>query len=99
MLRKFKVNYFAASCDDVETNTKFAKSLELDFPILSDPTCATALAYGVVEGDGKYPARHTFYIGQDGKVLKVDRAVKPSTAGADVAAHLAALDIPEAPKD
>lgn len=83
----------------METNTKFAESLDLDFPILSDPSCATALAYGVVSGDGKYPARHTFYIGQDGAVLKVDREVKPSTAGEDVAAHLADLDIPRATKD
>lgn len=83
----------------METNTRFAQSLDLDFPILSDPTCATAKAYGVVIGDGKYPARHTFYIGQDGTVLKVDREVKPSTAGADVAAHLADLDIPRVTED
>ena len=88
-MRQFKVNYFAASCDDAETNTRFAESLDLDFPILSDPACTTALAFGVVKGDGKYPARHTFYIGEDGKVLKVDRQVNPATAGADVAAHLA----------
>ena len=98
-MRQFKVKYFAASCDDVETNTKFAQSLDLDFPILSDPTCATAQAFGVVIGDGKYPARHTFYIGQDGTILKVDRDVKPSTAGEDVAAHLADLDIPRATED
>jgi peroxiredoxin Q/BCP len=53
----------------------------------------------VVIGDGKYPARHTFYIGQDGTILKVDRDVKPSTAGEDVAAHLAGLDIPRATED
>ena len=29
--------YFTASCDDVETNKKFAESLKLDYPILSDP--------------------------------------------------------------
>ncbi len=37
MLRTFDVAYFAASVDDAETNKKFAESLELDYPILSDP--------------------------------------------------------------
>src|SRR5436190_22679590 len=45
-IRKFDVAYFAASCDDVETNTKFAKSLEVDYPILADPTRETATKYG-----------------------------------------------------
>ena len=85
--------YFAASCDDVETNTRFAKSLDLDYPILSDPGCEAALAYGVVQGEGKYPARHTFYIGADGRILHVDRKVNPSTAGDDVVARLQELEI------
>jgi len=88
------VVYFAASCDDVETNTRFAESLDLDYPILSDPGCQTALAYGVVKGDGKYPARHTFYTGTDGKILHVDRQVNPGTAGEDVVSRLRALNIP-----
>ena len=37
--------------------------------------------------------RWTFYIGKDGKVLYVDRAVKPDTAGTDVAARLAELRV------
>ena len=85
--------YFAASCDDVETNTRFAESLDLDYPILSDPGCEVALAYGLVQGEGKYPARHTFYIGADGRILHVDRKVNPSTAGDDVVARLQELEI------
>jgi peroxiredoxin Q/BCP len=42
---------------------------------------------------GEYAARHTFYIGADGKILYIDREVKPSSAGADIAARLAALGI------
>jgi len=87
------VAYFAASADDAETNKKFAESLELDYPILSDPGKEVARAYGVITGDGNYPARHTFYIGVDGKILFVDRQVKPGTAGADVAARLAELGV------
>ena len=46
--------------------------------------------------EGKYAARHTFYIGPDGKILFVDREVKPATSGADIAARLKELGV--APK-
>ena len=83
--------YFAASTDDAETNKKFAESLGLDYPILSDPGKETAEAYGVLKGN--FAARHTFYIGADGKILYIDRAVKPSSAGKDIAARLAELGV------
>ena len=83
--------YFAASTDDAETNKKFAESLKLDYPILSDPGKETAKAYGVLKGD--YAARHTFYIGADGKILHIDREVRPSSAGEDIAARLAELAV------
>ena len=37
-LKKFDVVYFTASCDTPELNKDFAESLQLDYPILSDPT-------------------------------------------------------------
>ena len=49
-IQAFDVAYFTASCDDAETNARFAKSLELDYPILSDPGKDVAKAYGVVHG-------------------------------------------------
>jgi peroxiredoxin Q/BCP len=85
------VAYFAASVDDAETNKKFAESLDLDYPILSDPGKETAEAYGVLRGN--FAARHTFYIGPDGKILYVDREVKPSSAGKEIAARLAELGV------
>jgi peroxiredoxin Q/BCP len=87
------VAFYAASCDDPEKNRKFAESLELDYPILSDPGKEVAKAYGVVSGTRAWPERWTFYIGKDGKVLHVDRNVKIKTAGADVAARLDELDV------
>ena len=57
-------------------NTKFAKSLEADYPILSDPGKKVARAYGVVTDKRQVPFRWTFYIGKNGKILKVDRMVK-----------------------
>jgi len=92
-IREFDVAFFAASIDKPETNRKFAESLELDYPILSDPTREVARAYGVLRGFGMYTARHTFYIGEDGTILFVDTNVRPRTAGQDVASRLEALGV------
>ena len=72
---------------------KFAQSLEADYPILADPEKEIAVQYGVVTPAREYPQRWTFYIGTDGKLLYVDREVKPASAGADVAARLTALGV------
>ncbi len=92
-LRAYDVAYFAASVDPLELITKFAKSLDADYPILADPDGTAAKAYGVVSPARAYPQRWTFYIGKDGKVLYVDREVKVASAGADVAARLAKLGV------
>ena len=47
-LKPLNVAYFTASVDTPELNKKFAESLELDYPILSDPDKTVAKAYGVV---------------------------------------------------
>ena len=88
-LRKFNVAYFTASCDPQEVNAKFAKSLELDYPILCDPEGSVANAYGV----GKPSKRYTFIIGKDGKLLDVEKKVKTDTHGKDVAAKLETLGV------
>ena len=62
-----------------------------DYPILADPTKATATAYGVL-GTFGVASRWNLYIGPDGKILYIDKAVKTSSAGQDVAAKLAELD-------
>jgi len=87
------VAYFAASIDGAATNRRFAESLGLDYPILSDPTKGTARAYGVLRGLGMFTARQTFYIGRDGTILFVDEDVDPGTAGETVAGKLAELGI------
>ncbi len=55
----------------------------------------TAEAYGVLAYEGRAAARHTVYIGADGKIVYIDRDVTPSTAGEDVIARLEALGIPK----
>ncbi len=84
--------YFTASCDTPETNKKFAESLSLDYPILSDPDAKVARAYGVVT-NRPFPKRHTFYIGKDGRILFVDRNVQAREDGANVAKKLKELGI------
>ena len=87
-----------ASVDDPDTNKEFAESLDADFPLLSDPSKATATAYGVLRdygaSIGTVAQRWTFYIGGDGRILKVDKEVNASTAGADVVASLRELNVP-----
>ena len=85
--------YFAASCDTAEKNKKFAESLKLDYPILSDPGKEVARAYGVVTAKSALPQRWTHYIGADGKILFIDKSVKAGSHGADIAAKLAALGV------
>jgi peroxiredoxin Q/BCP len=92
-IRAFDVAYFAASVDDAETNKKFAESLELDFPILSDPTKETARAYGVVNDTRPVAFRWTFYIKPDGTIAKIDKTIDPKNAGADTAKFLAELGV------
>ncbi len=84
---------FAASVDTPEDNKRFAESLALDYPILSDPGRQVAQAYGVVTPERQVAARWTFYIGLDGKILAVDRNVSTATAGQDVVARLGELGI------
>ena len=47
-LKELNVAYFTASVDTPEDNKKFAESLDLDYPILSDPDKTVAQAYGVM---------------------------------------------------
>jgi thioredoxin-dependent peroxiredoxin len=85
--------YFAASTDALETNRRFAKELELDFPILSDTKKEVADSYGVLRRVVGIAARHTFYIGKDGRILAIDRHVDPATHGAAVARKLEELAV------
>src|SRR5260370_38169231 len=70
------------SMDNLETQTKFAESLNLPFPLLADPEGVAAKAYGVANPAG-YANRVTFVIGKDGKVATViegTRELEPTAA-------------------
>ena len=91
-IRKFNVAYFMASVDSLEDNKGFAEKEKADFPLLSDPTKATATAYGVL-GQSGLANRWTFYIGKDGKVLAIEKTIKPATSAEDMAAKLGELKV------
>jgi thioredoxin-dependent peroxiredoxin len=104
LIRKYDVQYFMASVDSAEKNEEFAKATsvmlngkevmkaEADFPLLSDPTKEVAKAYGVLNERG-LANRWTFYIGKDGRILAIDKAVKPATSAEDLAAKLGELGV------
>ena len=95
VLRGFKARYFGASVDVPDTNRAFAESLGIDYPILSDPGKSIARAYGVLGASG-FPSRWTFFIGKDGRILDIDKQVRPSSHGEDVAGKLSQLGTPRA---
>ena len=98
-IRQFDVAYFTASCDTVDTNTKFAKKLELDYPILSDPEREVAAKYGLVSGIRRFPARKTFVIGKDGKILHIFERVKAAQHGKELIQKLKELKVDMAKKE
>jgi len=103
------VAYFMASVDPIEDNMKFAKATsvtlgtgdnarvvekkEADFPMLADPTQATAKAYGVFNELNMVANRWTFYIDKTGKVAAIDTAVRPATSAEDMLAKLDELKV------
>lgn len=93
-LKSLDAAYFTASCDDVDTNTRFAESVNADYPILSDPDMSVARQYGVVTDERKVPYRWTFYIGKDGNIVEIDKEVNTETHGLDVANRLRAIGVP-----
>ena len=93
MIKKYNAAYFMASVDAIEGaqgNKAFAEAYHADFPLLADPTKETAKAYGVLSERG-FANRWTFYIGKDGKIQAIDKAVKPATSAEDMAAKLGEL--------
>ncbi|RTR30619.1 peroxiredoxin family protein [Shewanella atlantica] len=92
LIREYNAAYMMASVDDLEDNQDFAKKQKADFPMLSDPTKETAKAYDVLNFV-RVASRVTFYIGKDGKILKIDEDINAETAAEDIAATLKQLGI------
>ncbi len=79
------------SVDSREKNKKFAESLGVAFPILSDEDKSVVRAYGVLMPIIRWANRVTFVIDKDGlirEVIKGSAAIEPADA-------LAACRLPE----
>jgi thioredoxin-dependent peroxiredoxin len=92
-LHDLKVAYFTASVDTPDQNEKFAKSLDLDYPILSDPEKTVAKEYGVLNPERGFANRWTFYIDKEGVIKEIDKKVNAPQAGPDIAAKLKELGL------
>ena len=86
------------SVDTLEDNTGFAKKENADFPILADPTKATATKYGELRNfsGASVANRWTFYIGPDGRIIDIEKMVRPATSGDDIVAKLTELNVARA---
>ena len=93
LIREYDVTYFMASTDELEDNVGFAEENNADFPLLSDPTKDTAKAYDVLMPVVGMAKRHTFYIGKDGRILKIDTDIRPATSAEDMAKTLGELGV------
>jgi peroxiredoxin Q/BCP len=91
-LKGLDVAYFTASVDTPDKNKAFAESLELNFPILSDPSKEFATALGVLGPKG-FAQRWTFYVDKDGKIVDIDKKVVTKSHGEDIAAKLKELGL------
>ncbi len=74
---------------------KFAESLELDYPILADEDGSVARAYGLLAGGRKSPARKTFIIGRDGRLLHIEQKVDTRKHGEQLVKTLEELGVPK----
>jgi peroxiredoxin Q/BCP len=92
-IRAFAARHYGISVGDAGTSREFAAALAVDYVILSDPDGGVARAYGVLGRSG-FPSRTTFFIGANGRILHIDRQVRPLSHGQDIAAALANLQIP-----
>ncbi|MDA9050626.1 peroxiredoxin family protein [Pseudomonadales bacterium] len=95
-IRQFDVAYFMASVDSLEDNKAFAEKNGASFPILSDADKQMSQAFGALSPGG-LARRWTFYIDRQGIVRKIDKAVSPRTAGAELVKNLQALKAPRRP--
>lgn len=92
LIKKYDVTYFMASVDPIDQNKGFAEQQKADFPLLSDPTKATATEFGVLNTNGM-ASRWTFYIDKNGRIAAIDKAVKPDTSAEDMAGKLGELNV------
>ena len=99
LIKKYDVTYFMASVDPLDGaqgNKAFAEAHNADFPLLSDATKATAMAYGVLNEQRGFANRWTFYIDKNGVITQIDKDVNAhlATSAEDMASKLGDPKVP-----
>jgi thioredoxin-dependent peroxiredoxin len=86
------------SVDTLEDNKAFALKEHADFPMLANPDKKVAFAYQVISPETpperQFAKRYTYYIDPTGKIVYIEKAVKPATSGQDIVAKLGELNVP-----
>jgi peroxiredoxin Q/BCP len=77
--KKANTVILGVSLDDKKKHEEFTKKENLNFPLLVDKDSVICRAYGVPIDFEKYPARWTFLIGKDGKIVQAYHEVHPKT--------------------
>ncbi len=93
-LKRYRVQVFGASIHPVSEQKEFAQSLHANFPLLADPSKATAKAYGVYISGLDTIERWAFLIDRRGVVRAIDHHVNPMEHGQDVLKLLSEQRIP-----
>lgn len=88
---------FGVSPDPVTSHAKFAKKLDLNYPILADPERTLIDALGLWVEKTLYGKKYfgversTFLLDEDGKITKIWRKVKPEGHANEVLQELQEL--------
>ena len=78
--RKHQVTTLGVNPAGVAAHDKYTEQFHFNFPLLSDPERATALAYHALKPDGRGILRTVYLIGTDGRVLFGQRGAPPVDA-------------------
>ena len=98
--QKAGIHVFGVSMQDAASHSAFIEKHKLPFGLVVDPDQSVAKAFGVPVTGGQFAARHTFLIGQDGKIKRVWREVTPKQHAKELleAAGVSSAATPAAPK-
>ena len=75
--RELETAVFGISVDSHYANEAFARSLGIEFPLLSDFHRQAMTAYGVLQSEKGYSGRAVFLVGKDGRILYTDVSANP----------------------
>jgi peroxiredoxin Q/BCP len=75
--QKAGIRVFGVSMQDAASHSAFIEKHKLPFDLVVDGDQSVTKGFGVPVTGGQFAARHTFLIGEDGKIKRVWREVTP----------------------